>query len=171
MTTWIGFSGVRRADGIKTGALSEAQSYFSQDFEDSCRKLSFVETQIAELRFQNPEIIEQVEVLGCWGATLNAAEKKLGKRLGLAQRTALHYLFNREDDTSYGKLELHVRQSHRHAGSRNLRALDQLESAGVITLDYHRNYAGAPVTAILAVRVTELHLFNAHRDKVEGVIW
>lgn len=141
---------------IPADTLSNARSYFSSGFEESCRSAEFVREQIEiHQRTGNPEVAPQIELLGLFGATLNAAEKKLGKRLGLAQRDAIEYLFDHEG-VGWGKLERHVYNKHRRAGSRNRRAINKLEQAGVIDVDYHGNVVGAPVTVSLAVRATEL---------------
>ena len=141
--------------------LADARSYFSDGFAEACRDKTFVDEQIQAHADEPTYIRDAIRELGWYGELLNETKAKLGKEPGLAQRTALEYLWNHSaGPVSWGSLALWIRRQHPRGASRSIRAVEKLEDAGVISVK-HRGWGGTS-QPIVDVKLNS-ELLPAHR--------
>lgn len=144
--------------------LADARSYFDDAFADSCRDVEFVNRQIQEHRDEATYVRDAIRELGWYGELLNEVKTKLGHEPGLAQKTALEYLWNHSaGPVSWGSLALWIRRQHRYGGNRSIRAVEKLEDAGVISVK-HRGWGGTS-QPIVDVKLNS-ELLPAHRRPI-----
>lgn len=146
--------------------LGDARSFFSGEFGDCCRDRAFVNRQLQEHADETSTIRDAIRELGWYGELLNEAKAKLGKEPGLAQKTALEYLWNHSaGPVSWGSLALWIRRRHPHGAGRSVRSVEKLEDAGVINV----RYAGLDGGSRAIVNVTlSSEILPVHRRPIGG---